>query len=1026
MDNMDKQARLVEKAKRQNTKQGINLALQPAPTKLSSIFEPPKPLSIRIVDPSLRKEVERHVATDLESHGQGYDLKSIAQDITYSRQFNGDVKLPDTESRSNSYPRRRPANTEGNEIIPTPLENGIRNAHEVSADPSISPFAVGTALTSSSTDFNVGRWMPDVYARPFVSNHLIAINESPAAEVISQPMPTVNFQAYVASFSGNGFLTAQLPIFPPLPSPQYPMTISSDLQLNTYRQHFESLLSLEYEAEVRESRLYNLYRVSVGFKGPQMYSLKVPGMREGTPRVELGDVILLRQLRLDPETMLPLFMNQWLMPGHGKDQGYPAPGFTGLQHNAIVWGVSRANETIAIRMDSCIPESMFFNVVFLPKLKRIQNQQRAVVDIQQQMRLTEPNAPQADENETHRSQSSNSETFPDTDQGTNASKATEQDTDEELNDGRQDWVKRMLFPKEKHGVRQNSLPTGLLDQDWFDHQLNYEQKKAVDAIQQQNYGSIPFLISGPPGTGKTKTIVEIALRLIHDQRSTLGRQHILLCAPSDPAADTLATRLRPHLLQTELLRLNSPSRTFAEVPGELLPYCYNVNDLFSIPDFAKLMSYQIVVTTCRDAAILVEARTTNRDLHFLEQGLRSAIHGQDSKLVTTVGVHWSALLVDEAAQATEPDIGIPLTVVAPAAGNMAQKVVFVLAGDQNQLGPRTSSKHLDLEVSLLERLFNRSLYRGHPLARKQYIGGPTSRAKLPMLRPPFTNLVRNYRSHPAILAIPNALFYYDSLVPEATETNRMEDWEGWKGRRWPVLFTCNGGDDEIEQDGGGWYNVREVQKACNYAQSLVNSNLIEQRDICIMSPFRAQVNLLRRTIRAQPYGLYDVNIGPMEAFQGLESRVVIVCTTRTRSRFLEEDHARGLGMINEAKRFNVALTRAKQGLIVIGNPWTLSGDSSWTAFMGFCRRHNLWEGDTADMRPVSSDSKIHPERRNVNAWKQSEAATPPFIPRLEAALVYKEMMLENYTDATERFMTTSEDDAMWVSGLAAEEALREG
>jgi hypothetical protein len=73
----------------------------------------------------------------------------------------------------------------------------------------------------------------------------------------------------------------------------------------------------------------------------------------------------------------------------------------------------------------------------------------------------------------------------------------------------------------------------------------------------------------------------------------------------------------------------------------------------------------------------------------------------------------------------------------------------------------------------------------------------------------------------------------------------MEGWTGWKGRRWPLLFACNSADDEIEQEGGGWYNVQEAFKACDFARSLMHSGLIEQQDICIMSSFRAQVNLLR-------------------------------------------------------------------------------------------------------------------------------------------------------------------------------------
>jgi hypothetical protein len=235
----------------------------------------------------------------------------------------------------------------------------------------------------------------------------------------------------------------------------------------------------------------------------------------------------------------------------------------------------------------------------------------------------------------------------------------------------------------------------------------------------------------------------------------------------------------------------------------------------------------------------------------------------------------------------------------------------------------------------------------------------------------------------------------------------MMDWAGWCGRRWPVLFSSNSGDDELEYDGGGWYNVSEVKLACDYAMSLVQSNLIEQKDICIMSPFSTQVKRLRQTIRREPYRLSGVNIGPMEAYQGLESRFVIICTTRTRPRFLPDDLARGLGMIHEPLRFNVATTRAMQGLIAIGNPWLLSQDPVWAAFLTFCRRHGLWEEDPAG---GESDALWMPEGSSEEILKVA--------PGLERRLVVKE---EEYEGTDERVYGAGDEDAMWVAGIAAEQ-----
>lgn len=535
-----------------------------------------------------------------------------------------------------------------------------------------------------------------------------------------------------------------------------------------------------------------------------------------------------------------------------------------------------------------------------------------------------------------------------------------------------------------------------------------------------------MLLTCCSGTGKTKTIVETALQLINQTTCS----HLLLCALSDPAADILAVRLYHHLSPRELLRLNAPFRRFAEVPGELLPYCCKANDQFMLPAFKALMKLKIIVTTCRDADILVQARVTNRDLVKLERTLGETIHSavpESGSVRPPAILHWGALLIDEAAQATEPELGIPFIVVAPPSQIEVEGLPrLVMAGDPHQLGPRLASNQAALRLSLFERLLNRPVYREYPTAQRGYRKISTV-PSMPLIQPAFAKLVRNYRSHPAILTVPNALFYNDTLIPEASDVEGLRQWTGWKGRRWLVLFSCNGGTDEIEYEGGGWYNTHEVSRACNYALSIIRSGLITRpQDVCIMSPFRAQVQLLHQIIRKEPYLLSGINIGPMEAFQGLESRVVILCTTRVRSRFVDGDRAAGSGIINEAKLFNVAITRAKEGLIVIGNPYTLATDPYWLTFMTFCHRNGLWDFDPSSTTSMHTSVDAQELAANVNHWLPSTQPLPLSaynISRLERALVYKakqkahEEGKREYSSAAERFMETGEDDEMWVSGI---------
>jgi superfamily I DNA and/or RNA helicase len=231
---------------------------------------------------------------------------------------------------------------------------------------------------------------------------------------------------------------------------------------------------------------------------------------------------------------------------------------------------------------------------------------------------------------------------------------------------------------------------------------------------------------------------------------------------------------------------------------------------------------------------------------------------------------------------------------------------------------------------------------------------------LPISYPPFTLLIRNYRSHPAILSVPSSLFYSDTLIAEVIiPPSPLQQSPLWRGRKWPVLFFPHTGSDEIERDGGGWYNISEARLACQIAETLVYESFVEQSDICIMSPFAAQVKLLRSIIRSKYYGngagLWHVNIGPLEAFQGLEKRVVILCTTRTRERFLKKDKERGVGVMGEKRKMTVALTRAKEALFVIGSPQVLGRDEHWRQWLAFCWRnglvlddHGVWKGNEED------------------------------------------------------------------------------
>jgi len=169
-----------------------------------------------------------------------------------------------------------------------------------------------------------------------------------------------------------------------------------------------------------------------------------------------------------------------------------------------------------------------------------------------------------------------------------------------------------------------------------------------------------------------------------------------------------------------------------------------------------------------------------------------------------------------------------------------------------------------------------------------------------------------------------------------------------------------------------------------------------------MSPFSAQVRLLRILCRRK--GLWKVNVGPCEAFQGLESRFVILCTTRARERFLERDIEVCKGIINQPQRMNVSLTRAQHGLVVIGNPKLLAVDNNWVRFMKFCGRNGLVDGD----------SKQEPELNG----------TDDETLRLESVLLARDRDAEFDASAKQLGIYT-EDNLLWAQGLIAESHVKQ-
>ncbi|XP_030077500.1 helicase MOV-10, partial [Microcaecilia unicolor] len=481
-------------------------------------------------------------------------------------------------------------------------------------------------------------------------------------------------------------------------------------------------------------------------------------------------------------------------------------------------------------------------------------------------------------------------------------------------------LKDVLFPSFSYG--ESILPPEK-ELRLFDRKLemNHEQRTAVQQIVSGCSRPAPYLIFGPPGTGKTVTLVEAIKQVL----VCIPTSRVLACAPSNSASDLLCQRLMKHIDKKDIYRMIALSRDFRLVPEEIKPCCNwdHKKQAYVYPSKAVLQQYRVVITTLVTAGRLVSAN--------FPQG------------------HFSHVFVDESGHAVETEciIGIAgiLDVMDPSSNKNGGQLV--LAGDPKQLGPILRSplaiKH-GLDVSLLERLMTENSLYQKPSG--QY-------------NPQFvTKLLHNYRSHSAILKTPNELFYDNELLEYADKmiSHSYCKWEHLPKKDFPIIFHGVVGKDERESNSPSFFNINEIEMVLFYLKKLLSSQgkggqgRISPKEIGVISPYRKQVDKLRKAITVVDPSLKglndikDLKVGSVEEFQGQERSVIIISTVRSSVDYLQIDEDFSLGFLRNPKRFNVAATRAKALLIVVGNPIILSRDVNWYKFLGYCRQEGGYTG----------------------------------------------------------------------------------
>jgi ATP-dependent RNA/DNA helicase IGHMBP2 len=431
------------------------------------------------------------------------------------------------------------------------------------------------------------------------------------------------------------------------------------------------------------------------------------------------------------------------------------------------------------------------------------------------------------------------------------------------------------------------------------------------------------LVHGPPGTGKTTTIVELIRRAVR------RGQKVLACGPSNMAVDNLFERLLRN--GERVVRLGHPARVMPELRDHTLDLLVERHGDVRlarklVKDALALFRRASKTTRAKPEPgarreMRAEAKALLADARRLEaQAVEHILDTADILCATTTGLDDDVLgnrrfdlaVIDEACQSTEPGCWIAI--------NRANRVV--LAGDHRQLPPTVLSpeaKRQGFAISLFERLAE---LNGVALVKR---------------------LDAQYRMHAAIMEFSSLEFYEAELLADPTvASHRLIDLPGVTHiplTEWPIEFIDTAGasfDEESEPDGQSRLNRREADLVANKVNALLEAGIAASQ-IGVITPYAAQARLLREKLP-----LSDLEIDTVDGFQGREKEAIVMSLVRSNERG-------EIGFLSDLRRMNVAMTRARRKLLIIGDSATLSSDPFYARliahFESQCAYRSVWEED---------------------------------------------------------------------------------
>lgn len=451
----------------------------------------------------------------------------------------------------------------------------------------------------------------------------------------------------------------------------------------------------------------------------------------------------------------------------------------------------------------------------------------------------------------------------------------------------------------------------------FIQRLNQSQNKAVQKIVSAEDLAI---IHGPPGTGKTTTLVQ-AIRL-----TLQSEKQVLVCSSSNTAVDLLTEKL--HREGLNVLRLGNPARISEDVITNTLDAKIAAHESYKdLKNYRKTadeyfrMAGKYKRTFGREEReqrqlFYQEARKILQEARALEDFILQEQFDKAQVIACTPvvssgkmmrGKHFSTVFIDEAAQSLEPMCWIPIT--------RSSRVVF--AGDHFQLPPTVKSKKAE-DLGLKETLFERCM----------------------QIEDVSIMLNTQYRMHESIMNFSNHEFYGGRLIADVSVKDSLlssSEKDHLLNTPFDFIDTAGCGYSEIiNPESLSIANPEEAKLLIDHLKLSVQQfeakdNLHQKISIGIISPYKEQVQHLTLLIsedESLKNYLPQIAIKTVDGFQGQERDVIYISMVRS-------NDSMEIGFLNDTRRMNVALTRAKKKLVVIGDSATFGNHPFYKDFLDY-------------------------------------------------------------------------------------------